>query len=511
MNNCYEISKNESAGTCYSLIVNQGGACYSVTSTDDEDGGGGEGPLPEKLAIKNIYEVKDIILNGLRHIAFLGLYEYDKEGEKSENGEPVVARAVYTPRYDEFGGIQGSIIIVTYEYLSDFDPPIPYENISLESFDIGDGTSNIAIRTETEMIYLESFSFSELSRQEGYALKYPFAHTDDTYWTELTHDTGDTSTPPRPAISEHLEYQSNYYSHAPVTMTWDEYEEYIALITSKKYAIEVNDFSRRVEVGDAPGTGSNKYTRRSTWINSYAGELPSGLNIGQKTVSRDIVSNDDVYLDGMNHYVSNPRVSLPAPYTESVNPYRSYEYNWSMGVGARYSAGNMPTEIDLSKIFLAVRPDFVIGEGYISLGGVSSSANTEVLYWETQSGKFWDPSQGGYFPPDNQEYWKNYNRSFFYAEGHTAGARFVLAPFDSQIKLQVGSDWIAMGTVAISVISDYRYIVTDLPVNAEGIAGAILDGYCIIPIESPEDGFVLDQSFKMEDTQVETSDVDMNL
>ncbi len=106
MKGCYEVSRNKSSGRCYSIEVQQGGACYTVSSTDD---GVPEEepelpPTPPTFTVEDFDTIIAITAHGTDSLAIAGMYTPPPTSQ-DPNPQPRGVLAEVTYVRGMFGGV----------------------------------------------------------------------------------------------------------------------------------------------------------------------------------------------------------------------------------------------------------------------------------------------------------------------------------------------------------------------------------------------------------------------
>jgi len=479
---------------------------------------------PPELAIPTIIRIFDVIGCGSDAIIIIGTQK--EEGKEEIN---IIAKVDFWTL--STGGFYSFKYIDYITSLNDFAPSIDIESSSLESFDVSSSSSNIAIRTESEMIYFSHSwlnGFKEIARVGGEALTYPFAYTDTTHWTSQSGideerymkpspnafigDVAQTligsakgsgpHPPDNPAVNDlaDLPIMTRNVTDPASIESWGK-ENFYAVTPEVRYPRATQLIRFHI-----PYTGYTPSDPITPEIEEgVPGLVPTYIPVGNYSIAKEITTLADVKIRGNNHFSVNIcSESSSSPTT--IHP--------------------LPSSIG-SEIFLNIRPQNIFGEGYFCRVP-SDYIDEDDPNTMPQDEGFWKETVTVSPIPDIDILWDvydkdiiKYSRSFISAPAnagsgggspHQQPRVFIKVPFkDGGIKVQTSNEWVSMGVVAIS--ANTFYYVDNLP-EFNSIPGAVISGRCIIPV-TPEDTdfngnyFLLNQEYIIKDHSKPTTKIIM--
>lgn len=491
---CFTITTREDK--CFSVSVVEED-CFKISSIEEEDK---EIEPPSLINISGFKSVKDLIGRGSNSLIVLGRYEPSSK----EPVRPVVAIVDFLS--NDVNNLTKILGVTAYKNLDSYDEPIELEEASLEAFDTDTSIKNFAIRTSTQMIYIESTFLNEKARVENaFALAYPFAHTDDSYWTALNYSDGTTKTYSGDADDHRMYLKQDSHLGLPITHSYDEVIGKMRLNVTEGYMVNHEDYSNYSMAGAKP-LFADPYIG-VYWLGSQGTSYSVGM--GNYTTSRDINNNSDINILGSNSFITPVKVLANQDYEVFENPDNPGKWKWSIDLGVKAQVSPFPTEVDITSVFLNIRPNIAFGDGFFVVGEVLSK--TVNYQWENRKGNFYNPIPDGIVYVSNHAPWLERNGGHLTVTGGTDGADFYLAPFteDNTQKVQTTSRWFVMGTSAID--SSYSYVVENLPAE-NGITGAVVGDRCIIPLETPTEGgdgiiYILSQEYDLNEHKTATTPV----
>lgn len=485
---CFTV-KLTSPSECFTTKLTSPPECFFIRCEDDTTD---VEIVPPELSVRGFTKIRDVVEHGLGYLIVLAWYEINNVST------PVVAKLLFTPNSD--GDILRISGMYGYKRLDSFYPPIDINDSSLETFDPTTAVKNIAIKTSTEVIYLDGLLLELEARvTDPLALTHVFSNTDDAYWTGLQSDVSSTIPPP-------VNILPHRYAYIKTDQSWINYllhdytiAEAIAKqheLVSQSFVLSTNDFtSFNLYGGNNPPDGHAVYASM-IWHTSGS-SLPSVSDGKFNTITRSIYDLSESLIDGGNAFTTNAK-STVNPYTESVDPYRPQYMNYETG-GITFTPEPIATE--LTDIFYNIRDKLAFGNGFLAVG--ENIGKSSAGYLEVRSGKYQPNPPSGVIITENQLWLDIYVSTYSYVS-NIQEADVYLVPFTTDTrKVQVNEKWISMGTVAIS--ADFTNYVDDMP-ETNNIVGAVVGGRCVVPIDPPvqrDDGswLLLNQEYIFEDNE----------